>query len=393
MEIPIFMQNTITLLLENKIITIIVIVIILFVTKKIIKNIKYKKSYSYFEELLKEDILKGLEKLTRLKDMAIKKRLLLESEKSFGRSLYQEVKEELINNGIIEKLFNELIVGKEGERVEACKVLVKLNTPQAIDYVITSLYDDSDKVRQVAIESLVEIVNPKIIETLINYLSYCNNQMLLSELTKAFEKIGDLAFEQLVEVAFTKQEVYRVWAIKLLGRINYEDRKDEEIINIFYNLLNDKSEMIRLQAIKAIARFKNDQRVFNYLINKLEDNNCEVRSQAVKSLGEFGNKDAVSNIFNLITDSSGLVRNNAYHALIKLGDKGFEYLLKATRIKETKEEALQVLKELEMEKVIDNINRIYQLNKKINGELREKPSLDSYLKADSNEKRKFQIIG
>lgn len=390
MEIPIFMQNTITLLLENLITTLVIIITILVISRWIIKKIKNKKSYSYIERLLKEDLLKGLEKLNKLKDIEIKKKLLSEGKQSLGKSLYQEVKEELINNGVIDELFNELVAKDETKRGEACEILVKLNTPQAIDYAITSLYDQSNEVKKIAIESLAELVNSKIIETFIEYLSYCDNELVLSKLTKAFEKIGDLAFEQLVEVAFTKKEVYRSWAIKLLSNMNYEDRQDEEIINIFSNLLNDKSEMIRVQAIKAIAKFKDSQGVFDNLIDKLEDNNCEVRSQAAKSLGEYGKEDAVPKLFTLITDSSGMVRMNAYHSLIKLGDKGFEYLLKATRIKETKTEALQVLKELDMEKVIDNINRIYELGDKMNDDIREELSLDDYLK---EEQREFQIIG
>jgi HEAT repeat protein len=390
MEIPIFMQNTITLLLENLITTLVIIITILVISRWIIKKIKNKKSYSYIERLLKEDLLKGLEKLNKSKDIEIKKKLLSEGKQSLGKSLYQEVKEELINNGVIDELFNELVAKDEIKRGEACEILVKLNTPQAIDYAITSLYDQSDEVKKTAIESLAELVNSKIIETFIEYLSYCDNELVLSKLTKAFEKIGDLAFEQLVEVAFTKKEVYRSWAIKLLSNMNYEDRQDEEIINIFSNLLNDKSEMIRVQAIKAIAKFKDSQGVFDNLIDKLEDNNCEVRSQAAKSLGEYGKEDAVPKLFTLITDSSGMVRMNAYHSLIKLGDKGFKYLLKATRIKETKTEALQVLKELDMEKVIDNINRIYELGDKMNDDIREELSLDDYLK---EEQREFQIIG
>lgn len=390
MEIPIFMQNTITLLLENLITTLVIIITILVISRWIIKKIKNKKSYSYIERLLKEDLLKGLEKLNKSKDIEIKKKLLSEGKQSLGKSLYQEVKEELINNGVIDELFNELVAKDETKRGEACEILVKLNTPQAIDYAITSLYDQSNEVKKIAIESLAELVNSKIIETFIEYLSYCDNELVLSKLTKAFEKIGDLAFEQLVEVAFTKKEVYRSWAIKLLSNMNYEDRQDEEIINIFSNLLNDKSEMIRVQAIKAIAKFKDSQGVFDNLIDKLEDNNCEVRSQAAKSLGEYGKEDAVPKLFTLITDSSGMVRMNAYHSLIKLGDKGFEYLLKATRIKETKTEALQVLKELDMEKVIDNINRIYELGDKMNDDIREELSLDDYLK---EEQREFQIIG
>ncbi|PRX34882.1 HEAT repeat protein [Orenia metallireducens] len=390
MEIPIFMQNTITLLLENLITTLVIIITILVISRWIIKKIKNKKSYSYIERLLKEDLLKGLEKLNKSKDIEIKKKLLSEGKQSLGKSLYQEVKEELINNGVIDELFNELVAKDETKRGEACEILVKLNTPQAIDYAITSLYDQSNEVKKIAIESLAELVNSKIIETFIEYLSYCDNELVLSKLTKAFEKIGDLAFEQLVEVAFTKKEVYRSWAIKLLSNMNYEDRQDEEIINIFSNLLNDKSEMIRVQAIKAIAKFKDSQGVFDNLIDKLEDNNCEVRSQAAKILGEYGKEDAVPKLFTLITDSSGMVRMNAYHSLIKLGDKGFEYLLKATRIKETKTEALQVLKELDMEKVIDNINRIYELGDKMNDDIREELSLDDYLK---EEQREFQIIG
>jgi HEAT repeat protein len=393
MRIPIFIQNTISLLLENKIITGGIIIVSLFVIKIIIRTINYKKSYSYIEKLLKEDILKGLERLNQLEDIEIKKRLLLEGELSLGKSLYEEVKAELINNGITTELFNQLVIGEEDNRSEACKILIQLNTPQAIDYAITALYDESNKVKQTAIETLTEHVNPKIIETFINYLSYCNNELSLSMLTEAFEKIGNLAFEQLVNVAFTKKEVYRSWAIKLLSNMDYGDREDKEVINIFINLLKDKSDMIKVQSIKAISRFRDNQEVFENLIEKLEDNNCEVRSQAAKSLGEYGMEDAVPYLFSLITDSSGMARINAYHSLIKLGDKGFKYLLKATRIKETKEEALQVLKELDMEKVIDNINRIYELDKDIDDELTEELELSSYLEEDKEEQRRFQIIG
>ncbi|TDX51677.1 HEAT repeat domain-containing protein [Orenia marismortui] len=389
-----FMEKLITFLIIHKFITILSTAFILYLISRGIKFIIYRRSYDYLKRLLKKNLYKGLKKVSNLKDINIKKRLILEGKNSLGKNTYNQVKDELLVNGFIDELFNEIISEKDESKIEACKTLVELNTPQSIDYAIIALYDNDEEVKKEVIEALTTKANPKIIETLINYLEYCDNTLLLEILSNAFKNIGIQAFEQLVEVTFTKKQVYRSWAIKILASFDYNIQNRNKAIEIFIKLLNDSSEIVRIHTIKALTKFKNNKLIFNNLINKLNDSSCKVRSQAAKSLGEYQIKKAAPFLFNLITDSSGIVRSNAYQALVELEEEGLKYIIKATESVKTKEEALNVLKKLDVEKLVVGINKIYnnsEISNKVNFEEVEKFLTKEDNKSNLGE-RKLEII-
>ncbi|MCK8817301.1 HEAT repeat domain-containing protein [Natroniella sulfidigena] len=320
--------------------------------------IKYFKSNSKLDyELVVENLKKNdLSILEQIEESKIKKRVFLDGKKDLEPKIYLDVKKYLLDNGLIKDCFKDLVfVEQKEEKILACKVLSKVGTSQTIDYCVTALYDQDSEVKNSAIKALTDNANPKVVDTFIDYIDHCNDEVLLSMLTNAFEKIGYQAFEQLKRVAFEGEEMHRVWATKLL-----RDIEDDETNDLLLRLLDDHSEQVRIEAIRGLARHINQEKVFNALIEKLNDSNWKVRNQVVTILGELSDRQVCSHLFQLIDDEQRMIRVNVCHALIKSGYEGIKYLIKATEIKESKQEALQALDELDIEFLMKAVQNIYE---------------------------------
>ncbi|MCK8827198.1 HEAT repeat domain-containing protein [Natroniella acetigena] len=324
--------------------------------------LKYFKSNSKLDYELVISTLKKKKNdfsiLKELEENKIKKKIFLEGKKDLEPKLYLSVKKYLLNNGLVEESFKDLVFAQPEEKILACQVLSKVGTSQAIDYCVTALYDNNNKVKNKAIKALTDNANPKVIDAFIDYIDHCDNEVLLSMLTNAFKKMGCQALEQLKRVAFEKDEIYRVWATKLLRDID-----DEQVTDLLIKLLDDQSVQVRIEAIRGLVQYIDQEQVFKYVVEQLKDNDWKVRNQAVKILGELSDPRTSSHLFELIDDEHQIIRINVCHALIKAGYEGIKYLIKATKIKKSKQAALQTLDELDIEFLMEAIQNIYGTDK------------------------------
>ncbi len=378
MDFDSLLEQALQLVNNYKLLTFSSILIILILILKMKKK-NPQKEYKKIKNLLKKDFNKGLKRTKKIEDAKIKAKLILEGKELFEENEYKILKKELVLDGIAKDLLKELLKDKEETKIKSCQALIELDTAESIDYAITALYDQNDKVKREVILALAKIPNDKIINTLASYVEYCDNQSILLTLGQAFEEIGIAAFDHLVDIALAGHKTYRPWAVKLLSRMKVEKHDVAKIIDIFIELSNAEDKIVRIHAIKALTQFKDEKNVFEHFLTKLDDPEYEVRSQVVKSLGDFAQEDAIANIAPLIIDSSGVVRMHAYQTLLKLGDKGIEIVIKAAKADQTKEEALKILTELDIEfllKAIDNIYSESSIEDQSNKELLE--DLDSH---------------
>ncbi|WP_408956314.1 HEAT repeat domain-containing protein [Natroniella sp. ANB-PHB2] len=305
----------------------------------VISTLKKKKDFSVLEEV---------------EENKIKKKIFLEGKKDLEPKIYLNIKRHLLNNGLVEECFKDLLCAEPEERILSCQVLSNIGDARAIDYCATALYDEDNKVKNKAIKALTNNANPKVIDTLIDYIDHCDSEVLLSMLTNAFKQMGYQAFEQLKRVAFEKDEVYRVWATKLLRDID-----DKEVKDLLVKLLDDQSTQVKIEAIRGLAQYIDQEEIFKHIVEQLKDNDWKVRNQAVKILGDLSEPKACSYLFKVIDDEHQIIRINVCHGLIKAGYEGIKYLIKATKIKKSKQAALQALDELDIEFLMEAIQNIY----------------------------------
>lgn len=320
-----------------------------------------RKDYAYFINLFEQDFVKASKVLEKTDDLALKKDLILQGREDLEERTYLELKDLLINNNFAYQCFKELNTGTVEEKISSCQVLAILNTPKAIDYCITALYDENISVRKEVINLLATKADLKIINTLINYLEYCDNQSLLKDLTTAFEEIGNKAFKQLKNVLLTHRPAVKIWAIRVLNSIELKETQSKELFQLYLNLVDNSATEIKLEVIHGLEELAeiDENAVFAKLNEKLSADEWKVRAEAAKAIGNSSFVKGSSKLYQLVDDSHPMVRKNAFYSLVKLGYEGIKFLIKAAHNSKYSKEAIEVLDDLDTEFLVEAIIKIY----------------------------------
>ena len=304
--------------------------------------------------MLKKDFKNGLDAVDELSDMEVKKELILEGKKDLEQDTYEHIREILIDNSFLKKLFQEVFVAESEAKKRAALTLVEINTPQSIDYAISLIYDQDQELKESLIKALSNLENPKITPTFINYLEVCNDSLTIENLKQAILNRGSEAVNQLLEILENASGVDLNLVVELLGEID-DDRVIDPLINILYN--HQESE-VRVAAAKSLYQHQTDK-VFKALICKTDDKDCNVRAQVAKLLGGFKNYNVIPALYKMLEDDSGIVRNNAAESLFKLGEKGIKYLILAEGKGIASNEIKRILKSLDTSELIKIIRETY----------------------------------
>ncbi|OCL26204.1 hypothetical protein U472_09330 [Orenia metallireducens] len=327
---------------------------IILLISLILKN--RPKKYNYFIKLIKKNLKKALDKLDQLDDIDIKEELILYGEKDLNEADYLTIKDYLIDDYLLKRLLNKITNSDSHDRAKAGRTLIKIGTPQAIDYVTCLLYDEDKEIRNLIIEELSKLQNPRIITTLINYLDNCEDLVILNSLKKAFLKIGKKSSYELLKLLNSDNSTHVSWSIKLLTEIG-DDRAIEPLIELLYN--HPKFE-VRIIAARGLAQLDLEGN-FKFLKDKLGDENSEVRAEIVTLLGQYNQDEVASLLYNLLFDNSKLVRNNTCQSLLKLGDIGIRQLILAVEKDDIQEDVLQFLNNIDALDLIKSTKNVYEV--------------------------------
>ena len=240
------------------------------------------------------------------------------------------------------------------DKKSAINILSYINTIQSIDYLITFLYEQETELIHFAIEKLSNKNNNKIIETFMQFIRKNPDIRTLKKLKKTFKKFGPEATKKLTPLMQENNIPIKIWYINLLSSFEEEEFTDLLINHLKENRLKPEVKISIMKNLKNI----NCDEFDSILINYLEDDGWGVRCQAVKQLGERKIKKAASKIYRRLEDNSGIVRDAAAKALIKL-DNGLKYLLKAAKDTSPPQEVLKVLRKQDIPYLIENIEKIY----------------------------------
>lgn len=320
-----------------------------------------RKDYTYFINMFEKDFVKASKVLEKTDDLALKKDLILHGRKDLGERLYYEVKDFLINNNLAYQCFKQLNTGTAEEKISSCQVLAMLNTPKATDYCITALYDEDISVRKEAIDLLANKADLKIINTLINYLQYCDSQSLLKDLTTAFEQIGNKAFKQLKNVILTHKPEIKIWAIRILNSMELQPAQSKELFQLYLNLVDNSATEIKLEVIHGLEELaeRDEKAVFAKLSEKLSASEWKVRAEAAKAIGNSSFVKGCDKLYQLVDDPHHMVRKNTFYSLVKLGYEGIKFLIKAAHNSKYSKEAIEVLDDLDTKFLVEAIIKIY----------------------------------
>ncbi|ACL69501.1 HEAT repeat domain-containing protein [Halothermothrix orenii] len=330
---------------------ILVIIFSLFLIKRT-NNINYQTKKIL--KLLERNPDKALKKLGN-SPLEVVDYLLSPENISSGK--YIKIKKYLSNPREVKKIFDR--VHEDEPDIDQVKLTIsiftKLATPQAIDYLVTYLYEKNSDIVQTTINHLATLKTDKVVDTLIEYVSCVSDAKTLKFLEKAFLKFGPEAARKLEEFIYESDNTIKIWCINIMGAFPEED---------FTGVLVDQLEVdnpdVKTAAIKNLANFSNNKKIIQEIAKCLDDENWGVRSQACYKLGELKATSVAPRLYERLTDQSGVVRAAAAQALLDMGYEGIEYLIKIAKEPSAPEEVINILKEQEIVFLIESIEKVFE---------------------------------
>ena len=146
---------------------------------------------------------------------------------------------------------------------KAVDVIIKINHPETIKYLIPALKDESEYTRRSAVEVLNEIGDTNTVKDLLGAL-----------------KDDD-------------------WWVRARAGDALAEIGGPKVVNSVLQLIQDKDEEIRRSAIEIINATK-DQTAVEHLMKATEDEDWWVRERAVDALAQIGDKKAVPTLVNML---------------------------------------------------------------------------------------------
>jgi len=196
-------------------------------------------------------------------------------------------------------------------RRNAVKALEKVIEIKNLRYITDSLNDQNIEVKKETIRVLGKIESKLASKPLLEILK--DNDIKIRKLAKnALFKIfsKQKSYEPLYNILKGRNLNARKETIKILGLL-----KDQNAIDMLIKTFDSKVASIRRSAYRALLQILN-KKVNEKIKNSLSDKSWQIRMYCAKILGEIGDPNTINEVFNLIGDESGNVRNSAIDALI-----------------------------------------------------------------------------
>jgi len=309
--------------------------------------------------------------------------------------------------------------------------LGKIGDKNAIPVLVNHLRSSYFVVRMATVKALKQFNSSDVIDILIPYLSFNTsdiNQLLrdaknndnIQLQLRAIKALGGLedhrAVSTLKKLVKTGSEKVQDAATQSLIRIGcaawgrccaimvLSDTKNRSILPSLCNSLEDDSDNVRLEAVRAIAKIGGKKavnslvdivqkdrdpyiryeavrflrrigvghnQVLELALTALKDKSRDVRSQAARLLGNFHHDNSIQPLLKATADKHWSVRESAENALINFGQKAVPDLIKALSDSSwtTRFRAARLLGEIGDSRAIKPLEQLLKKEKK-SGEVR-----------------------
>src|SRR5208337_1174204 len=173
-------------------------------------------------------------------------------------------------------------------RVRAAKALYDVGGNDSVDYLI-GLLADRDLVVQATARSFLESIEDE----------------------RAQKALHDSQFTQLIKGMNDKEPVRRETAREI------GNAAIKEGLPLLHRACEDKFREVRIEALKAIAAFKNPSSI-HFVAKLLNDRFLDVRLEAIKTLAQIGDLYAVKALEHAAEDRNKQVRMSAQRAIDRM---------------------------------------------------------------------------
>lgn len=257
--------------------------------------------FKIIEDVITSDMVPDLINRMSGKDPVVRMHLIQLLTKFKGREINSALENQLRDN-------NKMVRGA------ALKALATRDADVDISKVAHLLHDPDLDVQAKAVDVIVRINHPDTIEFLVNALKD------ESEYTRraAVEVLNEIGDEDSVKdlLAAIKDDD---WWVRSRAGDALAEIGGPRVVNSVLRLINDKDEDIRRTAIEILNATKSDAAV-DHLMKATDDSDWWVRERAVDALAEIGNTKAVPKLVGML-GSNTKTDTVVVRALAKLGDK------------------------------------------------------------------------
>ena len=282
-------------------------------------------------------------------------------QENLNGSEYIKIKQFLTGPEKVREIYKKVIMGKEKDRLQRIKhgvsIMANLGTPQAVDYLITFLYEDDREIIRMILAYLENIQAEKVIYSLIEYIRYIEDNDILNNLMETLKGMGEEAVKRIIPLVYKADPATQICYINIIG----EYIKDESY-QVLVDILDTDNSEVKFHVLQKLANYKLDDEVIDKIIKNLDDEHWGVKSQAVNLLGKKKIMRAAPYIARKLNDESGIVRATATEALMNLGYKGIKYIFELAKDPDAPKEVKDALKEQDIAFIIEAMERVYQRN-------------------------------
>ena len=214
----------------------------------------------------------------------------------------------------IEKVAQVLLDPDLDVQAKAVDVLIKINHPDTVQYLLPALKDESEYTRRAAVEVLNEVGNENSVQDLLGAIKD-DDWWVRSRAGDALAEIGGpRVVDSVVKLITSKDEEIRRTAIEILN-----STKDERAVDGLIQATDDSDWWVRERAVDALCKIGSPK-----ALPKLESmlgKNPKTDTVVVRALGKLGNHKHISMIVPLLQRPEREIQVEAIKALSQLADE------------------------------------------------------------------------
>jgi serine/threonine-protein kinase len=197
---------------------------------------------------------------------------------------------------------------------KAVDVIVKINHPETIKYLVPAMKDESEYTRRSAVEVLNEIGNPESVKDLLGAIQD-DDWWVRARAGDALAEIGGpKVVNSVIELVKDKDEDIRRTAIEILN-----STKDETAVDTLIKATDDTDWWVRERAVDALAQIGN-KKALQPLLSML-GKNPKTDAVVVRALGKLGDADVISKIVPMLKRTERDIQVEAIKAISHLADE------------------------------------------------------------------------
>lgn len=215
----------------------------------------------------------------------------------------------------IEKITKLLLDPDLEVQGKAVDVIVKMNHPDTIKYLVPALKDESEYTRRSAVEVLNEICNPESVKDLLAAIKD-DDWWVRARAGDALAEIGGpKVVNSVLELIKDKDEDIRRTAIEILNAT-----KDENAVDTLIKATDDVDWWVRERAVDALAHIGSKKALPKLL--EMLGKNSKSDTVIVRAIGKLGDADVISKLLPMLNRPEREIQVEAIKAISHLADQG-----------------------------------------------------------------------